>query len=60
MIEFKVGDEYKCPEGHTGKIVWIHEGMNMIGVRCSKTHVEYSTGKGKKKIKNMVFIIRLL
>ena len=59
MIEFKVGDEYECPEGHKGKIVWIHEDMNMIGVRCSKSHMEYSPNKGKFRQKNIVFIIRL-
>ncbi len=40
MIELKVGDEYVCSEGHKGKIVCVHEDLKMIGVRCSKTHVE--------------------
>jgi hypothetical protein len=59
LVDLKVGDEYECPEGHKGEIVWVHEDLQMIGVRCHKNHVEYSQGKGKKKLKNMVFIITI-
>jgi hypothetical protein len=55
----KVGDTYKCPEGHTGKVVWVQSYMKMIGVRCSKKHAEYSIGKGKVHKKNMVFLITI-
>lgn len=48
MANSKVGDEYKFPEGHKGEIEWVQKDMKMISVKCSKNHVEYTIGKGKK------------
>ena len=37
-MELKVGDTYKCPEGHKAKIVWISEDKKIIAVRCLHRH----------------------
>jgi len=39
-MEFKVGDIYKCPEGHKAKIVWISEDKKLIAVKCAKRHFD--------------------
>ena len=38
-MELKVGDSFKCPEGHKAKIVWISEDKNVVAVRCPKKHL---------------------
>ena len=37
-MDFKVGDIYKCPEGHNGRIVWISDSENVIAVKCPRDH----------------------
>ena len=39
-MELKVGDAYKCPEGHMAKIVWISEDKKTIAVKCSHEHFD--------------------
>lgn len=38
-MELKVGDSFKCPEGHKAKIVWISEDKKVIAVRCPQKHL---------------------
>jgi len=38
-MELKVGDTYKCPEGHKATIVWISEDKKVIAVRCPQEHL---------------------
>jgi len=38
-MEFKVGDGYKCPEGHSASIVWISEDKKIIAVKCPRKHL---------------------
>ena len=38
IMEFKIGDIYKCPEGHESKIVWINEDRRVIAVKCPQRH----------------------
>ena len=38
-MEFKVGDIFKCPEGHNAKIVWISEDKKVIAVKCPRRHL---------------------
>jgi hypothetical protein len=38
-MEFKVGDIFKCPEGHNAKIVWIREDKKVIAVKCPRRHL---------------------
>ena len=35
-VELKVGDVYKCPEGHKANIVWISEDKKVIAVKCPR------------------------
>jgi hypothetical protein len=37
-MELKVGDVYKCPEGHNVSIVWISENGRVIAVKCPYKH----------------------
>jgi hypothetical protein len=37
-VELKVGDAYKCPEGHNAHIVWISENGKVIAVKCPYEH----------------------
>jgi len=36
--ELKVGDTYRCPKDHDGKIVWISEDKKTIAVKCPQRH----------------------
>ena len=36
----KIGDAYKCPEGHKAQIVWISEDKKTIAVRCHHKHFD--------------------
>jgi len=36
----KVGDDFKCPEGHKAKIVWISEDKKVVAVRCPRKHFD--------------------
>ena len=38
-MELKVGDIFKCPEGHNAKIVWIREDKKVIAVKCPRRHL---------------------
>jgi len=38
-MELKVGDIYKCPEGHRASIVWISENEKVIAVKCPQKHL---------------------
>jgi len=38
-MELKVGDIYKCPEGHSAKIVWISEDKKVVAVKCPQEHL---------------------
>jgi hypothetical protein len=37
-MDLKVGDVYKCPEGHNAHIVWISENKNTIAIKCPYEH----------------------
>ena len=37
-MELKVGDSFKCPEGHEATIVWIREDKKVVAVRCPQKH----------------------
>jgi hypothetical protein len=37
-MDLKVGDVYKCPEGHNAHIVWISENEKVIAVKCPHDH----------------------
>ena len=37
-MELKVGDIFKCPEGHKAKILWISEDKKVVAVRCPHKH----------------------
>ena len=37
-MELKVGDTFKCPEGHKAKIVWISEDKKTVAVKCPQEH----------------------
>lgn len=37
-MDLKVGDIYKCPEGHNAHIVWISENEKVIAVKCPYEH----------------------
>ena len=39
-MELKVGDIYKCPEGHNASIVWISENERVIAVKCPYKHFD--------------------
>jgi len=39
-MELKVGDVYKCPEGHKASIVWISENEKVIAVKCPYEHFD--------------------
>ena len=58
-VKLKVGDIYKCPEGHEASIVWIKDDRRVIAVKCPQKHV--SKVKNRKKIydKNWVFLITI-
>jgi len=38
-MELKVGDSFKCPEGHEATIVWISEDKKVVAVRCPQKHL---------------------
>jgi len=38
-VDLKVGDVYKCPEGHIAYIVWISENEKVIAVKCPRDHL---------------------
>jgi hypothetical protein len=38
-MDLKVGDVYKCPEGHNAHVVWINENENVIAVKCPHDHL---------------------
>jgi len=38
-MELKVGDIFKCPEGHNAKIVWIRDDKKVIAVKCPRRHL---------------------
>lgn len=58
-MNLKVGDTYKCPEGHKAKVVWTNENKTVIGVKCPKKHVS-KVVKGKKIYNtNWVFLITI-
>jgi len=37
-MDLKVGDAYKCPEGHNAHVVWISENEKTIAVKCPHEH----------------------
>jgi hypothetical protein len=39
-MDLKVGDVYKCPEGHNAHIVWISENERVIAVKCPYKHFD--------------------
>lgn len=58
-MELKVGDIYKCHEGHRARIVWISGDKKVMAVRCPKKHLK-KVSKGRKIYdKNMVFLIKI-
>jgi len=56
-MDMKIGDSYKCPEGHMAKIVWIHEDGKVIGVKCPKEHVSKVEQGKEVYAKDFVFLI---
>jgi len=56
-MELKVGDNFKCPEGHEAKILWISEDNKVVAVRCSHEHlkkvvkVSDYTGRGRHALR---------
>ena len=65
-MELKVGDIFKCPEGHNAKIVWIREDKKVIAVKCPRRHfdkVAKVAGRGTKEreiyAENIVFLISI-
>jgi hypothetical protein len=62
-MDFKVGDVYKCPEGHRASIVWISENENVIAVKCPYEHFEKieKVNNKERKIynKDVVFLIEI-
>jgi len=38
-MKLKVGDSFKCPEGHEATIVWIREDKKVVAVRCPQKHL---------------------
>ena len=36
----KVGNFYKCPEGHRAIIVWISENEKVIAIKCPYKHFD--------------------
>jgi CHAT domain-containing protein len=37
-MDLKIGDIYKCPEGHNARIVWVSENGKVIAVKCPYKH----------------------
>jgi hypothetical protein len=62
-MDLKVGDFYKCPEGHNAKIVWISENGKVAGVKCPYEHFEKmeKVNNVERKIfhKDVVFLITI-
>ena len=73
-MELKVGDIYKCPEGHNAKIVWISEDKKVVAVECPQKHLRkvvnvniepalsyrrHPTEERAIYAENMVFLIRI-
>ena len=62
-MDLKVGDIYKCPEGHRASIVWISENEKVIAVKCSYEHFEKIEKVNNKErkiyIKDVVFLIEI-
>jgi len=70
-MELIVGGNFKCPEGHTAKIVWLSEDKTVVAVTCPHEHLKSivkvnlkpgQSARDREKreiyVKNMVFIIR--
>jgi hypothetical protein len=58
-MDLKVGDTYKCPEGHKAKIVWIREDGKVIGVRCPREHFSKIVAGKEVYTKDFVFLIEV-
>jgi hypothetical protein len=39
-MELKVGESFRCPEGHKATIVWISEDKKVIAVKCPQKHLK--------------------
>jgi len=59
----KVGDDFKCPEGHKATVVWISEDEKVIAVKCPKKHLKKVVKRAGaiEKIydKDTIFLIRI-
>ena len=49
----KVGDDFKCPEGHKATVVWISEDEKVIAVKCPKKTPKESSEKSWSDRKNL-------
>ena len=59
-MELIVGGNFKCPEGHTAKIVWLSEDKTAVAVECPHKHLKSARAREKEiYVKNMVFVIGL-
>ena len=74
-MELKVGDDFKCPEGHKATIVWISQDKKVVAARCPQKHLRKVvkvadnrklavSGRRPRKerkiyVKNMVFLINI-
>ena len=39
-MELKVGESFRCPEGHKATIVWISEHKKVVAVKCPQKHLK--------------------
>jgi len=39
-MKLKVGNSFKCPEGHEATIVWVREDKQVVAVMCPQKHFE--------------------
>jgi hypothetical protein len=58
-MDLKVGDTYKCPEGHKAKIVWTNADKTVIGVKCPRQHLSKVVSGKEIYQKNWVFLIEV-
>ncbi|MCD6324801.1 hypothetical protein CW704_04610 [Candidatus Bathyarchaeota archaeon] len=62
-MELKVGDDFKCPEGHKATVVWISEDEKVIAVKCPKKHLKKVVKRAGAMERiydnNMVFLIEI-
>jgi len=62
-MELKVGDDFRCPEGHKGTVVWISEDEKVMAVKCPKKHLKKVVKRAgvMEKIydNNMIFLIEI-